>query len=355
MGIKGLPKYISKLELCVKFNNDLKNCRIAIDIGGFMHRYTERMHYSTEYVDRFLAFAREMKLAGIDYVFIFDGMVDKLKSETLQQRRVKREHATRLLDKKIQQCECNEREFFQKLIYLSNQKYQQNNQIAFVLEKLHQIRTIKINLIRRKNPVSRKFFYNLETIFSKNGIPYLVADQEAEKACSWLAQNGFTDFVVSDDFDTLVCGAPIMLRCWKQRSCCTITLVEILQNLRLTYSDFVDACGLAGSDFAKPSSNSGFKKALRFIRLEILKKNDNEDDLLTRTFNRFYRQDYRTLEDQNKALALFRSAKKMFTEPSFPFARSVLIFALVWILIVIKRKCLPFGPLKNAMLNECAH
>ena len=122
MGIKGLPKYISGLELCVKFNNDLKNCRIAIDIGGFMHRYTERMHYSTEYVDRFLAFAREMKHAGIEYVFIFDGMVDKLKSETLQQRRVKRDHATRLLDKKIQQCECNEREFFQKLINLSNQR-----------------------------------------------------------------------------------------------------------------------------------------------------------------------------------------------------------------------------------------
>jgi len=338
MGIKGFPQFLGKhlvdqyipIDECV-----IRKHRIAIDIGGFMHRFTENMHYPTEYVARFLEFARSLAAESIAFVFVFDGMVATCKSATLLERRAKRERSLARLDLKCREVLHQEQILLARLQNSLTMGSPESTTI--VLEKLHRSRLFRMRLLRKSNPVCRRFFYHLETVFAESKIRYVVSDGEAEKACAWLAQNGHVDLVVSDDYDTLVCGAPHMLCHWRQKKCfqpSVVTLVTVLSKLGLSYDEFVSVCVLAGSDFAKPPPQFAFKRALVSVRAAVANKAENA---LTSAFDGFYRGAYPTTEAADSALGCFEQAKQHFIRPEFPFARSFLIFALVSVVHAIVR------------------
>jgi 5'-3' exonuclease len=332
-----LPQYLNKFfsHLFVAFSvKELRESRIAIDTGIFMHRFTENMHYPLEYVDRFLEFAAELRRAAINFVFVFDGIAVVSKSRTLVERRHKRERNTQDIDRRIAAVVLEERILLDSLeVAVTSGKPPRYTKI---LEDLQAVRLVKMRLGRKKNPVNRKFFYNLEQVFSSSAIPYLVADQEAEMGCAWLARKGFVDIVVTDDYDAVVCGAPLVLRRWKQKGePCVIELRKLLGELGVSHSQFVDTCVLAGSDFAKPPMYYGFRRALFYVQTMASECGTTDENLLAKTFDKYYLPAYRTKALGIDAFVSFSAARKIFLCTAFPFSRSLLIFTFLFILRLI--------------------
>ena len=83
------------------------------------------------------------------------------------------------------------------------------------------------------------------------GIKYINAPCEAEHYCSLLVIKGFVDAVVSEDMDTIACGAPIVLREFsnKEDYIYEYNLTKILINLDITLSELIDICILCGNDY----------------------------------------------------------------------------------------------------------
>ena len=351
MGVHGLPKYLNKkfFHVFKPFNGSLTNSRIAIDIGGFMHTFTEAMEYPTHYVDRFLAFAKQMKDMGVHFVFVFDGISEKLKSNTLFERRLKRERLERNIDRQVDCIARKERKVALEIVriqraLLAESAPKSDTALDLLFShtcEMHRFRWNRKAVLLRKNPVCRRFFYHLESVFAANKIPYLVADSEAEQACAWLAQRGHVDIILSEDYDTLVFGAPVMLRNWNNRGngsrgmCPTvIRLDEILEALRLTYNQFIDVCVIAGTDFTSLNS-IGFKKALEKMRLLISLQNPKippeGHSVLQVYFNRFVKSSYSSDILAERDLQSLFAARKLFEIQKFPFSRSLLILSLLWI------------------------
>jgi len=402
MGIKGFPQYLNKHFhfLFEAFSeSSLKNARVAIDIGGYMHMFTEKMSYPTEYVDRFLAFTDELRRLGVKFVYVFDGIVAISKADTLNERRRKREITNRNIDAKIENLLGEERRY--SALFAESMRSGIGSLLR-LLRTLHCIRTERLELLSSKNPVNRRFFYVLEAVFSKHNVPYLVADMEAEKACAWLAVNGHVDIVISEDYDTLLCGAPVMLRRWRSDSNdpCTVSLAKLLGTMNLSYPDFVTTCVLAGTDFAKPPPSFGFRRAMWSVRETISARpqfsflpvpppgqgiateplsapfltnggngnggngndgNGNDGNgngspdaiggrfsgiaVLRQTFDRVYRGAYATPELADAALASFEVSYNIFTTTAFPFTRCLRIVCLVWLACILMGRLsqLPFS------------
>lgn len=84
------------------------------------------------------------------------------------------------------------------------------------------------------------------------GIPIIIAPEEAEATCANLNRKGIVDGVISDDGDTLVFGAPIMITHFSTDMKKKITvrnLQEILDDLKITMEQFIEICIVLGTDY----------------------------------------------------------------------------------------------------------
>ena len=104
------------------------------------------------------------------------------------------------------------------------------------------------------------------------------APGEAEAALALLQRRGLIDEIITEDSDTLVCGATSILRnFWSLHSQDSVprsralapqrvVLSSVLSALKLDQHSLRTACVLAGCDFAPKLRNVGFKKALKAVR-----------------------------------------------------------------------------------------
>ena len=91
-----------------------------------------------------------------------------------------------------------------------------------------------------------------KTLLETLDIPYCEAPLYAEADASVFAQNGRVDAVVSNDYDTLLYGAPITLRKRRNDSTWeTIELEAVLNQNGLSYREFLDVAILVGTDEAQ--------------------------------------------------------------------------------------------------------
>jgi 5'-3' exonuclease len=332
MGIKGLPQFLkqyhSDLFKPITENSVLRS-RIAIDTGVFMHRFTVNMNCPDEYISRFLQFAQMLQSMEADFVFVFDGKPCLAKGQTLRCRREKRAKTLVALQQKIKDLETEEQKTFDRLVAMANSANDAAS--GALLGKLQHLRRKRLVLTSRTIPINRGFFYRLQEIFSRENIPYLESDGEAEKACAWLAGAGIVDLVVTEDYDALVCGAPNVLRYWHHHDHYSfpsvISLGSLLSRLNLNYSQFVTVCVLAGSDFAQSPPFVGFRRALSFVS----KTNISGENGVAGVFEENYRGFYETTESADKAKRAFEVAQDIFSNDRFPFIRNLLglFFALV--------------------------
>ncbi|CAI5528356.1 unnamed protein product [Closterium sp. Naga37s-1] len=99
------------------------------------------------------------------------------------------------------------------------------------------------------------------------GVPYIIAPTEAEAQCAWLAQHGVVDAVVSDDCDALLFGAPTLWRhLFSDRHYVEVYRAEDVQReLGLSRRHLVRMAMLLGCDYTPGISGIGVVNAIEVI------------------------------------------------------------------------------------------
>ncbi len=94
-------------------------------------------------------------------------------------------------------------------------------------------------------------YADIKQLFNHFNIPYIHAGVEAEMICAALVKLGIADYCIGNDMDLFALGCPRIIRNINFRDdfVDVYYLDPILNNLELSYEEFVDLCILLGSDY----------------------------------------------------------------------------------------------------------
>ena len=67
-----------------------------------------------------------------------------------------------------------------------------------------------------------------------------MAKHDGEEGCAYLVKQGICDVAVSDDWDILLYGCPVVWRHFLSKKSEEINLELFLKNLKITYEKFVE-------------------------------------------------------------------------------------------------------------------
>ncbi len=186
--------------------------------------------------------------AGIQPVFVFDGPPHPLKKATLEMRSARKVEA------------------------------QAAYEAALEAGDLETARTKAAQTSRLTLPMVTE----AQELLSALGVPVVQAPSEGEAQASWMAATGAVAAVVSQDYDSLLFGAPVLVRhlavggrrkmpekqVWVDVAPEEVRLAESLAALGITREQLVDLALLVGTDFHPGVHGVGPKKALDLIRKE---------------------------------------------------------------------------------------
>jgi len=181
---------------------------------------------------------------GIKPVFVFDGQPVGLKQATIDQRRKLRSEASDRWKEAIARGD-------------EEEAYRQ---------------------ARASTRVDTEVIRTSQDLLSLMGIPYLQAPGEGEAQAAHMAAKGDVRYVVSQDYDTLLFGAPTLVRnltvSGKRKirgRTVTVTperivLADLLGGIHLTREQLVEIGILVGTDFNDGVTGVGAKTALKIVQ-----------------------------------------------------------------------------------------
>ncbi len=120
---------------------------------------------------------------------------------------------------------------------------------------------------------------NAKELLDAMGIPYIQAVSEGEAQCSYMAKKGIVDYCASQDYDSLLFGAPIMVRnltlsgrrkipgrnIYVDITPETINLQKSLDELKITREKLIWLSLMIGTDYNKGVNGIGPKKGYKII------------------------------------------------------------------------------------------
>jgi flap endonuclease-1 len=181
---------------------------------------------------------------GIKPVFVFDGKPPELKEATNAERRKSRDEAGIKWKEAVERGD-------------EEEAYKQARSSTRVDETI--IKTSK-------------------ELLDLMGIPYVQAAGEGEAQAAFMVQRGDARYAVSQDYDTLLFGAPTLVRnltvSGKRKirgrvisvSPERVVLAEVLAGLKLTREQLVQVGVLVGTDFNPGADGVGAKTALKIVQ-----------------------------------------------------------------------------------------
>ncbi|OMH80517.1 Flap endonuclease 1 [Zancudomyces culisetae] len=174
---------------------------------------------------------------GIKPLYVFDGKPPELKTGELAKRHDKREKNKADLEKAREEGNVDEINKF----------------------------------VRRSVKVTQKHNEECQRLLRYMGVPFVIAKSEAEAQCAELAKNGVVWAVGSEDMDTLMFKAPVLLRRLTFSEARKLPILEfnlekILEQLGLSYTEFVDLGILLGCDYCDTIRNVGPKTGLQLLQ-----------------------------------------------------------------------------------------
>jgi flap endonuclease-1 len=132
------------------------------------------------------------------------------------------------------------------------------------------------------------------------GIPVVEAPSEGEMQCAYMAKTGKVYATASQDYDSLLCGSPLLIRnltMVEKYHLELIRLDEVLKELRISQDNLIDMALMIGTDFNTGIKGIGPKKALKAVKngnLQLLKQLEVEPSLLHEVFkNPIHTDDYK--------------------------------------------------------------
>lgn len=210
--------------------------------------------------ERARLFVNDLVSRGITPVFVFDGTAVPEKTSGARQRRKERRDS---LHDKIEKL---------RLQILDTDPIFRRDEDFTALRNLHK-------QIPPVNPFE-DFRRLKEYLSSYLGVPVVVAPDEAEKFCSFLASKGFVSGVWTTDTDSYLFGAPIVITGFRElkpeekqllgRGTPThfqVVCVPLLfETLKLSKEQFIDLCIVFGCDFNTRIPKVGPAKAFSLIQ-----------------------------------------------------------------------------------------
>jgi flap endonuclease-1 len=186
---------------------------------------------------------------GIKPIFVFDGKPPSLKAETIKARHEVREAA---------------RQMYEAAKASGSPEAYKYAQAS--------------------TSITAKIVQDSKDLLGFMGVPYIVAPSEGEAQASYMAQKGTADYVGSQDYDSLLFGAPRMVRnvtitgrrkiprrnVYVDVKPQIIELEETLKTLEISREQLIDMGILVGTDF-----NPGIYKVGPKTALKLVKKHDN--------------------------------------------------------------------------------
>lgn len=265
MGIKNLSKLIKKYsEYRMIPLSRFSNKTIAIDSGTFLIRnwsaaysdVTRSTLLAFENIDRFRVmniflsiikrFFGRMHNLGIKLIFVLEGNAPVYKSATQQnRRRVKEEAAIK----------------YNEIKEDINSKY--NN---YELDTIDMDQEELRKLANRCSEITNAEYQQIIREIQALGVNCVQAVGEAEKLCSMLSIERKVEAVYSNDTDNLVYGCPLLLTEISGDEFKSIDLNKLLNDLKLSYTEFVDLCIMMGCDYNTNIPKVGPIKSYNYIK-----------------------------------------------------------------------------------------
>jgi flap endonuclease-1 len=238
MGIKGLKSIIKKYapEAFTEINlNLLYNKTVCVDSSILMYKY--RYLYDTDnfHILGFLHKTLEFLELGIKPIFVFDGKPPKEKQPVIKKRKEQHEKRKEQLRVLKEQVKDTAPEF------IDSDSESPDTETKVICRK---IKALEKNV----KTVNRQHSFEVMEFLKSIGIPFFHTDAEAEKSCVFLQTNGYADYIMTEDTDSLTFGATNVLFC-KKNVYTLCELDKVLGGLELEYPQFVDLCILCGCDY----------------------------------------------------------------------------------------------------------
>ncbi|KAJ1806222.1 Elongation of fatty acids protein 2 [Coemansia sp. RSA 2599] len=251
MGIKGLKQVIADKAPAALRTVEMKHLvgrKVAIDASTSLYQFlvavrsdgqnlTTSDGSTTSHLIGLLYRTVNMIETGLKPVYVFDGKPPTMKGGELAKRREKREKAEESL--KAAEEEGNADEVLKQMKRLSKVTPEINEQAKRLLKLM--------------------------------GVPYVTAPCEAEAECAALAKAGKVWAAASQDMDTLLFGAPVLLRnltvpAARKLPIEEIHLEEVLKGLGFTQEQLIDMGILLGCDYCDSIRGVGPKSGYEYVR-----------------------------------------------------------------------------------------
>ncbi|NXG50005.1 FEN1 endonuclease, partial [Psilopogon haemacephalus] len=251
MGIHGLAKLIAEAAPAAIREQDIKayfGRKVAIDASMSIYQFLIAVRQGAEALQNEEGettshlvgmFYRTVRMVenGIKPVYVFDGKPPSLKAGELAKRTERRAQAQKHLQEAQEGGEEEEVEKYSK-------------------------RLVK---------VTQQHTEECKRLLRLMGIPYVEAPGEAEASCAALVKAGKVYAAATEDMDCLTFGSPVLMRHLTASEAKKLPIQEfhlgrILQDLDLTWEQFVDLCILLGCDYCESIRGIGPKRAVELIR-----------------------------------------------------------------------------------------
>ncbi len=173
--------------------------------------------------------------SGVKPCYIFDGETPSLKEKTVKKRKERKEKA--------------------------REKYEQAKRRGNESEAL--------KYAKRTANVDSSIVESSKELLTLLGVPYIQALSEGEAQAAYMAKKGVIKYVGSQDYDSLLFGAPKLAKNVAVRGeegVEIINLKESLKNLEITQEQLIEIAILVGTDYNEGVEGIGPKKALNIIK-----------------------------------------------------------------------------------------
>ena len=278
MGIKNLHKFLNlhiTNQNCIKDISikELENKVIAIDVSIFLYKFLCAIRNTTSelygnngqiitHIHATLQKVMSLLKHQIKPIFVFDGAAPEIKEFVLKDRALKKDAAKtelNMLIKKIKK--------LTKLINKTPETLKDVEDLATNFDEYVKLNNLYRKHLRTSTGISQKQTDECKEIMKLLGLPYFVADGEADPYCAELVKSNMAFAVSSEDMDLLTFGTKYLIRGLKSSGQCVIyDLKLILKELKITYEQFVDICILLGCDYTCTIKMLGIKTILKTIK-----------------------------------------------------------------------------------------
>ena len=276
MGIKNLHKFLRKHCPEVYTNVHLSNYafkKVAIDISLYMFKY--KTIFGDSWLQAFVNLVACLRKNEIHCLFVYDNgcPIEKIKErEDRIASREKIRDKIKLLEKQVKHFH-NTNEIGDEIQEIYD-KYGSSNKVKRLLS--NKVITFDINIVEERIAkmkgqvvkITSGDFELTKELFEIIGVPWILANGEAETTCSHLCVSKVVDAVLSEDTDVLAYNTPLFLTKINsaENTCIEIKVKDILESLEITYETFRDLCIMCGTDYNKNIPRVGPETSFKLLK-----------------------------------------------------------------------------------------